>query len=314
MKKSAPNNLPNPDILVGVWIGISDRTIQVLYIQPDNTFNGTYFTPGSAVCTTLSGKWTLENDLLTFDTAASNPPFGMFPLVDRNRAEMISPDCIMLHTLPRGISLPLNRVQFAAPQALYGQPVQAKPVNPPDVKTLMRMKQNDLNNSNPLLEWIFYLIDNSPKQLHEDKMVYALKNTIPEKAEYYYAVIVFERLWGNGMTSVLLREETAQYQYFLKVVADGYDYYQSPEVADFIRMLAKKAVTWMKKIKALSKREAPEDAFAPIIAEVEGYDSVFDQLLQNKSCVEKALLKDIRTNPEDYVLKKPKTGKARRRS
>ena len=159
-----------------------------------------------------------------------------------------------------------------------------KLINPPDLKTLTRMKQDDLNNQNPLLEWVFHLIDCSQKQLHDDKVVDALKNTIPIKAGYYYAIFVLEGPWGNGgMTHLLLREETAQNQYFLKTAAKGYDYFQSPEVAEFIRMLAKKTVIWMKKIKAMTKRDAPEEAFAPIIAEVEAYDAVFDQLLQKKS-------------------------------
>jgi len=294
----------SPEILVGVWSGISHQTITITSMRADHTFSGTYFTPAMDVRTTFSGKWTLAGEVLNLEHTESNPPFMRVPFLDQNRLEVISSDSIMLHTLPRGISLPWKRVQFATPESVSGKPAKKKPVNPPNLKTLTRLKQDDLYNNNPLLEWIFYLIDSSPKQLHDDKMVDALKNTIPQKAGYYYAVIVLERLWGNGMTSVLLHEETAQTQYFLKIAADGYDHFQSPGVADFIRMLAKKTVTWMRKINALTKRNAPQEAFAPVVAEVEAYDEIFDQLLRKKSKVDKALLKDIHKHPEDYILKK----------
>jgi len=314
MSNPTPTVQLTPDILEGVWIGISHQTITITSMRAAQTFSGTYFTPAFDVRTTFSGKWTLAGEVLNLEYTESNPPFMRVPFLDQNRLEVISSDSIVLHTLPSGISLPWNRVRFATPESVYGKPARVKPVNPPDLKTLKRMKQNDLNNQNPLLEWVFHLIDNSPKQLHEDKVVDALEATIPEKAGYYYAIFVLEGLWGNGgMTHLLLREETVQNQYFLKTAAKGYDCYQSPEVADFIRMLAKKTVTWMKKINALTKREAPQEEFAPIIAEVESYDAVFDQLLQKKSNVERALLKDIRTHPEDYIMKKPKTGKVRGR-
>jgi hypothetical protein len=311
MSNSTPTFQLTSDALEGVWIGISHQTITITSMRGDYTFSGTYFTPSLDLRTTFSGKWTLSGEVLNLEYSESNPPFIRVPFTDQNRLEVVSSDLIVLHTLPSGISLPWKRVQFATPESVYGKPPRLKPISPPDLKTLKRMKQNDLNNQNPLLEWVFHLIDCSQKQLHDDKMVDALKDTIPEKAGYYYAIFVLEGLWGNGgMTHLLLREETAQNQYFLKTAAKGYDYFQSPEVAEFIRMLAKKTVIWMKKIKALTKRDAPEEAFAPIIAEVEAYDAVFDQLLQKKSKVEKALLKDIRTHPEDYILKKRKTRKS----
>jgi hypothetical protein len=207
-----------PGSIEGVWMGVSHQTITVTALKSDQSFSGTYFTPALNVRATFAGKWNLVEDILTLEYTESESPVFRVPLTDRNRVELGSPDVMTLHTLPQGISVAWNRVKFAPHWSEERR--AAKKIDPPTPETLTRLTPDDLVDSNPLSEWIFYLIESSDEKLHDDKIVDALKTSIPKKAGYYYAISQFEGLWGNGgMQHVLLREEIPQTQCFLKTAA-----------------------------------------------------------------------------------------------
>ena len=248
---------------------------------------------------TFSGKWTLEKDTLTFNyIEADSPPFRV-PMDDKNRIEIVSNDSIILHTLPQGISITCNRVNYADHLSKKAQKREYTP--PPKISELTSLSTNDLIDSNVLMNWISFLIDSSEERLFDDKMVDALRNTIPKKAGYYFAVFQFEGLWGNGgMQHVLLREELEQTQYLLKVTASGYEYFGSPKSASLVRELAKKTKVWMSKLMAMDEN-TPDEKYEVIWQEVDKYDDVFDKFNEKESDWYEALLKDIHTNPEDYT-------------
>ena len=297
-----------PESLEGVWMGVSHQTITVTSIKPDQTFSGTYFTPSVDVRATFAGKWSLKSDTLTLEYTESDSPVFRVPLKDQNRLELVSVEKIILHTLPAGISVEWQRVKFAPHWSKAKSSV--KPVTPPTLKTLVKLKIDDLVDANPLSAWIFYLVDASDKDLFDDKMVDALKTTLPTKAGYYFAISQFEGLWGNGgMQHVLLNEQVPQTQYFLKVVADGYEHYDCPRVAKLIRELATKTSSWMKKIKSLNEKGASDEAFEAIWAEVDGYDDVFEKSLEVDGGAYEALRQDLRQNPKDYIDQLPKGDK-----
>lgn len=286
-------------------MGVSHQTVTITAIRSDQTFSGTYFTPAMDVRATFAGRWSLEESVLTLEYIESDSPVLRVPLTDRNRLEPASPDKIVLHTLPQGISVEWQRVKFA--QHLSKERSAAKPVAPPTPEALTKLTIDDLFDSNPLSKWIFHLIDESEKEFFDDKMVDALKTTIPTKAGYYFAISQFEGLWGSGgMQHVLLREEILQTQHFLKVAAEGYDHFQSPRVARLIRELAAKTIPWMKKIASLNEEEAPDESFKAVWAEVDVYDDVFDKLLEEEGGAYGALIRDIQQNPKDYTAKPKK--------
>ncbi|MGB0743158.1 MAG: DMP19 family protein [Opitutales bacterium] len=300
--------LVTPNSIEGVWVGISHQTITVTSLKSDQSFSGTYFTPPVDLRATFAGKWSLENEVLTLEYTESDSPAFQVPLTDRNRIELDSADAITLHTLPQGISIEWKRVKFASHWSEERSAV--KQVDPPSKETLTKLTLDDLLDSNPLSEWVFYLIDTSREELFDDKMVDALKTSIPEKAGYYYAISQFEGLWGNGgMQHVLLREEISQTQFFLNAAAEGYEHFDSPQVAMLIRDLAAKTISWMKQIKSLNDLDAPEEEFEPIWSEVDAYDDVFDKLLEEECGAYDALLKDIRTSPQDYTTKPTSRGR-----
>lgn len=277
-------------------MGTSHQTITITALRSDQSFSGTYFTPIMDVRATFAGKWSLENDVLVLEYTEFAPQVFSVPLTDRNRVEQDSPDTIKLHTLPQGTSVDWKRLRFSP---------AVKQVDPPSEEALINLTLDDLVDSNSLLEWIGYLIEASYAELFDDKMVDALKTTIPKKAGYYYAISQCEGLWGNGgLQHVLLREEISQTQFFLKTAAEGYDYFDSPRTAKLIRELAAKTIPWMKRIELLSSQDAPYAAFESLWAEVDAYDKVYDELLKEESAVYKALLKDIKSNPNDYITKK----------
>jgi len=292
-----------PDSIEGVWMGVSHQTITVTALKVDQSFSGTYFTPAVDVRTTFAGKWNLIDDVLTLEYTESDSPVFRVPLTDRNRVELDSPDVITLHTLPQGISVAWNRVKF--PPHWSEKRRAAKKIDPPTPEALTRLTLDELVDSNPLSKWIFYLIESSDEKLYVDKMVNALKVSIPKKAGYYYAISQFEGLWGNGgMQHVLLREEIPQTQFFLKNAAEGYDHFENPRVAKLIRDLAAKTIPWMKRIELLNSQGAPDDAFIPVWAEVDAYDDVFDKLLKEEGGAYGAVLSDLKKNPSDYIGKK----------
>lgn len=294
-----------PNSIEGVWMGISHQTITVTSLKSDQSFSGTYFTPSVDARATFAGKWSVKDDVLTLEYTESDSPVFRVPQTDRNRIDLDAPDKITLHTLPKGISVEWRRVQFAPRWAEQRNAV--KRVAPPISETLTKLTVDDLFDSNPLSDWIFHLIDNSEKELYDDKMVDALKTTIPKMAGYYYAITQLEGLWGNGgMQHVLLREEIPQTQFFLKKAAEGYEHFGSPRIARLIRELAAKTIPWMKRIESLKRKEAPDEDFEPIWAEVDAYDDVFEKLLEEKGGVYDALLKDLQKSPNDYTIKPKK--------
>ena len=290
---------PTKELIEGEWIGISHQTITVFSCRSNGTFSGTYFTPSMDIRATFSGEWTLEKDTLTFNyIEADSPPFRV-PMEDKNRIEIVSNDSLILHTLPQGISVTWNRVNYADHWSKKAQRKEYTP--PPTLSELASLSTNDLIDSNVLMNWISFLIDSSEKNLFDDKMVDALRNKIPTKAGYYFAVFQFEGLWSNGgMQHVLLREELEQTQYLLKVTASGYDYFGKSKSASLVRELAKKTKVWMSTLMAMNEN-TPDEKYEVIWQEVDHYDDVFDKLNEKESDWYEALLKDIHTNPEDYT-------------
>lgn len=295
---------PLPESLEGVWTGVSHQTIQVTALRADRTFSGTYFTPALDVRARFAGKWDWKDGVLAMEyLEADSPPFRV-PLKDENRIEMVSPDELILHTLPRGISVAWKRVNFA-PSSVKAQSTKP-PVDPPTLEALRGLSLDDLIDTNPLSAWMHHLVDSSKQPLYDDKLVDALQTTIPTKAGYYFAILQFEGLWGNGgMQHVVLREELPQTQYLLKLAAEGYEHFGCPKTAALIRELAAKALSWMKQIKALNDAGALEEKFQPIWSAVDAYDARYDKLCEAEPGVYEALLKDIQQNPESYTTHRP---------
>lgn len=285
-------------------MGVTHQTIQVTALRPDRSFSGTYFTPAMDIRARFAGKWDWKDGVFVMEyLEADSPPFRV-PMKDENRLEVVSPDVMILHTLPKGISVEWKRVEFAAPAS---QAKATKPqVAPPTFAALRGLSVDDLVNTNPLSAWMHHLVDSSKQPLFDDKTVDALQTTIPKKAGYYFAIFQFEGLWGNGgMQHVVLREEIPQTQYFLKLAAEGYEHFGCPKTATLIRELAAKATPWMEQIKALNDTDAPDEKFQPIWSAVDAYDARYDKLCEEESGLYEALLKDIHQNPEDYTIHRP---------
>lgn len=291
--------------LEGVWMGVSHQTIQVTALRPDRTFSGTYFTPAMDIRARFSGRWEWKDGVFTMEyLEADSPPFRV-PMKDENRLEAVSPDVMVLHTLPKGASVEWKRVQFA-PHGKEPQKANKPPVDPPSLQALRRLSLKDLIDTNPLSAWMHHLVDASKKPLFDDKVVDALQTTIPKKAGYYFAIFQFEGMWGNGgMQHVVLREEIPQTQYLLKLTAEGYEHFGNPKTAALVRELAAQAIPWMEQIIALNKADASEEKFQPVWSAVDAYDARYDKLNEEEPGVYEALLKDIHQKPEDYTTHRP---------
>lgn len=293
-----------PESLEGVWTGISHQTVMVTALRSDGTFSGTYFTPAMDIRARFAGKWDWKDGVFTMEyLEADSPPFRV-PMKDENRLEEVSPDVMILHTLPKGLSVEWKRVQFAPH---WSEALKAKtPVDPPSLEALRRLSLEDLIDPNPLSAWMHHLVDASKKSLFDDKVVDALQTTIPKKAGYYYAIFQFEGMWGNGgMQHVVLREEMPQTQYLLKLTAEGYEHFGNPKTAALVRELAAKAIPWMEQITALNQADAPDEKFQPIWSAVDAYDARYDKLNEEEPGLYEALLKDIHQKPEDYTTHRP---------
>lgn len=176
------------------------------------------------------------------------------------------------------------------------------PALPPSPEALKAFTVTDLADSNPLSSWIYGLVEASNEKVFEDKIVDALKNTIPLKCGYYFAIGQFEGLWGNGgMQHVVLRDEVVQTQHLLGVAAEGYEHYKRPKTAALVRELSSKMPSWMKRIEELRRREAPEDEWRAVWAEVDSYDVIFNGLLDEEGTVYTEMLADIQQYPADYT-------------
>ncbi len=300
---AAQSKQPSKELIEGVWLGISHQTVTVTSCRIDGTFSGTYFTPSFNIRSSFAGTWTLEKDILTFIYEEFDSPKFKVPMEDRNKVEVLSDDSIFLQTLPAGVSITLNRVNFT--EHWSKKKSNLKPRNAPTINQLLSLSSDDLINSNCLDTWIFDQIASSKETLWDDKMVDALKNKVPKKAGFYFAISQFEGLWGNGgMQHVLLRYEIEQTQYLLDLTEQAYSYFGCPELSILVKELAKKTITWMKEVNFLNEVGSPIEKFQPIWDEVDKYDDIYDQLSEKEANWYDALLADIKANPEQYTTVK----------
>ena len=287
------------DFIADVWIGISHQSVTVTSLNADHSFAGTYFTPSMGVRATVAGTWRLDGEVLALDYTEAEPKILRLPMTDLNHVEVTSADTMTLQTLPQGWAVEWNRVRFAG--RVPGIEKGPSPA-PPSLEALKALTINELADSNPLSSWIYGLVEASNEKVFEDKIVDALKNTIPLKAGYYVAIEQFEGLWGNGgMQHVVLRDEVFQTQYLLGVAAEGYGHYKRPKTAALVRELSSKMPSWMKRIEELRRLEAPEDEWRAVWAEVDSYDLIFDGLVDEEGTVYTEMLADIQQYPADYT-------------
>lgn len=299
---TASAEVPSKELIEGTWIGISHQTITVTSCNSDGTFSGTYFTPSFNVRSTFAGTWALDRNTLTFLYEEFDFPNIKVPMEDKNKVEVMSRDSLILHTLPAGGSLTWNRVKF---KERWGKESDSRPITAPTIDQLLSLSAEDLVNSNTLDRWIFDLIDSSKETIWDDKMVDALKNMIPERAGFYFAISQFEGLWGNGgMQHVLIRDEVEQTQYLLDLTVQGYEYFGCPELSNLVKELAKKTISWMNEINSLNATDAPDEQFQPIWDDVDAYDDVYEQLSEKEENWYDALLLDIKAHPEAYTTEK----------
>lgn len=287
------------DFIADVWIGISHQSVTVTSLNADHSFAGTYFTPSMGVRATVAGTWRLDGEVLTLDYTEAEPKILRLPVTDLNHVEVTSADTMTLQTLPQGWAVEWNRVRFAG--RVPGIEKGPSPA-PPSPEALKAFTVTDLADSNPLSSWIYGLVEASNEKVFEDKIVDALKNTIPLKCGYYFAIGQFEGLWGNGgMQHVVLRDEVVQTQHLLGVAAEGYEHYKRPKTAALVRELSSKMPSWMKRIEELRRREAPEYEWRAVWAEVDSYDAIFNGLLDEEGTVYTEMLADIQQYPADYT-------------
>jgi hypothetical protein len=64
----------NPEVVEGVWIGVSHQTIRGTSRRADRSFSGTSFTPAMDVPARLSGKGDLLRDVPTTDYPGADAP------------------------------------------------------------------------------------------------------------------------------------------------------------------------------------------------------------------------------------------------
>ena len=289
----------SPPALAGVWIGVSIQSVTVTALGSNAIFTGTFFTPAMDARCVFSGRWAVEGDVLTLEFTECRPPVFAVPLTDRNRVEHLSPDSIVLHTLPAGPVVTWNRVDFAERRCTG--PTPAVPV-PPAPETLALLTAADLADANPLFAWIADLVTTAPGRSFAERLDTALRTRIPRKAGYAFAIFQVEGLWGNGgMGHVVLRDTAAETRHLLGVAAAGYAHFGRPRLAQLLRDVAARTARWMRLVEELGHRQAAEVEFAALDAELSGYDAAFAKLLDEEAGVYEAIAADTRERPHDYV-------------
>ncbi len=251
MSEAAP--ALTPTLLQGTWIGISHQTITVTHCLDDGTFCGTYFTPDFQLTATFEGTWQIEGETLILRYTGGNLPVAAFPYEDPNQVEVLSRDSIILRTIPAGISITWNRVQFAPRPGL----APLDPVNPPTFEELRAMTLDDLFSDNPLEKWILSEVSQSTEENFDDQLLDGLTRRVPRKAGFYMAMFQFEGLWGNGgMQHALLREPVETNLKFLDLVAEAHTFFGSEQLTDLVRNLRGKTEGWMAELARIEKAES----------------------------------------------------------
>ena len=287
----------DPRLLEGVWVGISTQSVTVTALGSNQVFGGTFFTPAMDARCVFSGTWSREQDVLTLEFAECQPPIFPVPMTDRNRVEWMSSDSVVLHTLPEGPALTWNRVDFHERRC-----TSPRVVVPPTPAALASMSAADLMDANPLFAWIADLVAATPGRTFEEQFDEALRLRIPRKAGFAIAISQVEGLWGNGGTQhLVLRETVPQTRHLLGVAAAGYEHFGRPRLAQLVRELAAHAGRWMRHIEDLGLRQATDEEYAPLHAEVDAYDEVFAKLLDEEGNAYEAIAADIRARPHDYL-------------
>lgn len=292
--------------IIGTWIGISHQSITVITFNVDGTIYGTYQTPSINLKSTFDGKWLISNNILQSHYTNSSPriPF----LTDTKYQDKVTIDGDKMSLEGIGSSdIELVRVKYKEHRSVERRKESMSKIfnaEIPSVAQLESIDHDNLLNNNDLLNWIYRLIEEANGDLHDEKVINALINSIPKKSGYYYAILTFEGLWGNGgMQSVMLPDDLESSQTFLNIVESAYRHFGSVKTADLINDLIPKSKKWSMEIEKYIDEEPPYMESQKIWDQIDNYDDIYEKTIESDKSVWDALLEDIHNNPIDYINK-----------
>ena len=181
----------------------------------------------------------------------------------------------------------------------------SKSLSPPSIEDLKKMSEQKPDPSDSILfRYILSIIDTSPKETFDDKLIYTLKNILSPSAKYYYLISDFIGIWENGgMQEVLLCEvdEIEKKKFILCETANGFEFYECNNVSKLIKALIPKSKNWSLELSVLDDMDASELQFEKIYCEVDFYDMEFRNALSLDPDIINMIMEDLRKNPKSYV-------------
>jgi hypothetical protein len=141
-----------------------------------------------------------------------------------------------------------------------------------------------------------------------------LENHLTREAGHYFMVNSLIGLWGNGgMQQILLCEgdEWEYKEWELKRMVEAFRNYKANNIASFIEGLISKGSIWVQKIADLNRLEfhgetVEEAEFDKIWDEVNGYDHLFEKVLESEHDFDEYMRLDVMNHPEKYIIKREK--------
>lgn len=184
-----------------------------------------------------------------------------------------------------------------------GQTSDHAGVPSPTAGMLKKLSKDDLFRTNPLMEWMSATVEGSPGQLYEDKVLFALKNSIPKKAGFYFVMFQVDGQFGNGgMQQVLLQDPIPQNQELLKIAVEAFKAFGAERTSALLMDLVPKAKKWMERLESLEKQNADDSEFDKVYSEVDNYDRKYEKAIKWDKDPFKALIHDIKKNPKAYIV------------